>query len=218
MEKPHYHGHRQRLKEKFLRHPESLADYELLELLLFFTYPRRDTKPVAKEILENSSLEEVAQAKAAELSPSTALLFKTFQELQRRLLQQAAKTAKTSLNSYDKVAAYLQFLLGPLSTEAFYILYLDTKMQLIAEEKAQAGTVDEVAIYPREVIKQALLKDAKYIILAHNHPSGDPTPSSADIELTKQIHSMGQAFNVQVLDHIIIGGPHSFSLKGAGYI
>lgn len=211
--KKHYHGHRQRLKEKFLQAPTSLADYELLELLLFYAVPRRDTKPLAKELLiQHKNLKSVLSAEATDNIKS---LLSVVAEYHRRLLKKEAQT-KTTLSSFDALVAYAQWLMGDLKHEVFYAVFLDTKYQLIKEQKLQEGTIDQVAIYPKELIKAALLIGAKNIVILHNHPSGDVTPSRADIDLTKAINNMAQQFDIHLLDHIIIGQGNSYSLKACG--
>lgn len=217
---PHYHGHRERLRTKFRELGDTaLADYELLELLLFRLIPRRDTKPVAKALLERFGtlagvfgapqhlLEEVngiGEAVAADIKLVSAVAHRT--------LRSEIKGKKV-LGSWKSVIDYCHQAMAYETNEQFRILFLDKRNQLIADEVQQRGTVDHAPVYPREVIKRALELSATAIVLVHNHPSGDPTPSRADIEMTQTIVSSAQPLGITVHDHIIIGKDGHASMK-----
>jgi DNA repair protein RadC len=217
---PHYHGHRERLRTKFKELGDTaLADYELLELLLFRLIPRRDTKPVAKALLERFGtlagvfgaplhlLEEVngiGEAVAADIKLVSAVAHRT--------LRSEIKGKKV-LGSWSSVIDYCHQAMAYETNEQFRILFLDKRNQLIADEVQQRGTVDHAPVYPREVVKRALELSATAIVLVHNHPSGDPTPSRADIEMTQTIASTAQPLGIAVHDHIIIGKDGHASMK-----
>lgn len=217
---PHYHGHRERLRTKFRELGDTaLVDYELLELLLFRLIPRRDTKPVAKALLERFGtlagvfgaplhlLEEVngiGEAVAADIKLVSAVAHRT--------LRSEIKGKKV-LGSWKSVIDYCHQAMAYETNEQFRILFLDKRNQLIADEVQQRGTVDHAPVYPREVIKRALELSATAIVLVHNHPSGDPTPSRADIEMTQTIVSSAQPLGITVHDHIIIGKDGHASMK-----
>ncbi len=219
--KPHFHGHRDRLREKFrTKGNDALADYEMLELLLFRSIPRRDTKPLAKQLLsEFGSLAEVLAAPEHRLSKITGLGKSVITDL--KLIHAAAKVMtaekirdKTLLGSWSAVLDYCRTAMAFSEIEEFRILFLDKKNCLIADEVQQTGTIDHTPVYPREVAKRSLELAATAIILVHNHPSGDPTPSNADIEMTKTVINTLQPLGVTVHDHIIIARDGHASLKG----
>ncbi len=222
-EKPHYHGHRQRLRERILQGgTDSLAEYELLEVLLFSANPRGDTKPLAKElILKFGSLAAVLSASEDALTKqageAAAATLKVVRESALRLLKAEVK-AKPVIQSWKALLEYCHASMGHNKTEQFRILFLDKKHQLIADELQQEGTVDHTPVYPREVVKRALELGASSLILVHNHPSGDPTPSKADIEMTKQIVAAAAPLGVSVHDHLIIGGKKHYSFKSYALI
>lgn len=224
-EKPHYHEHRARLRQRFTeRGAEALADYEMVELLLFSALPRRDVKPLAKRLIDKfgglpgllaadtRSITEVdgagdAAAHAVQLAGA----------LSRRSLQDDVRERQV-IGSWDKLLDYCTAAMAHNSTEQFRILFLDHRNGLIADEVQQEGTVNHVPLYPREVIKRALELQASAIILVHNHPSGDTTPSDMDIDMTKEVMAAGAKLGVKVHDHLIIGrGSHS-SMKTLGLI
>lgn len=239
----HYHGHRERLRQRFLEaRPESLADYELLELLLFFSVYRRDTKPLAKEMLARfGSLGGVLAADPARYAECTALqplgaeadaerrqqrdddlyftqvLLKSIQALMLRVLKEEIKE-RPVLGSWTALLDYIHTALAHESTEQFRILFLDRKNILIRDEQQSRGTVDHTPLYPREVVKRALELGASAIIMVHNHPSGDPTPSQPDIEMTKAVIKALAAVNVLVHDHVIVGKNRHLSFRSQGLI
>jgi DNA repair protein RadC len=221
-ERPHYLGHRERLRERFVSagSGDALADYELLELLLFRVIPRADTKPIAKALLARfGSLSEVLGAPIARLQEvsgvkaAVALDLKVIAAAARRMARGEIK-GREVLSSWEQVLDYCRAAMAFEEREQFRILFLDKKNALIADEVQQTGTVDHTPVYPREVIRRALELSSTAIILVHNHPSGDPTPSRADIEMTKTIVETGKQLGIAVHDHIIIGKKGFASMKG----
>jgi DNA repair protein RadC len=218
---PHYHGHRERLRERFREAgAEALSDYELLELLLFRALPRRDVKPLAKLLLttfgsfaETISASEARLSQVKGLGDSGVTELKIVQAAASRLLRGAVKK-RPVLSSWSSVLDYCRTAQAFADREQFRVLFLDKRNQLIADEVQQVGTVDHTPVYPREVVKRALELSATAIILVHNHPSGDPTPSRADIQMTQQIISVAQPLGISVHDHIIVGKEGHASLKG----
>jgi len=222
---PHYHGHRERLRARFLKGgADALADYELLELILFRAIPRRDVKPLAKALLEKfGSFAEVLSAPAARLAEVPGLGDAAITEL--KLVQAAANhfargavKGRPILSSWSSVLDYCRAAIAFAEREEFHVLFLDKRNRLIGDERLQAGTVDHTPVYPREVVKRALELSATALILVHNHPSGDPTPSRADIEMTKAIIEVAKPLGIAVHDHIIVGKDGHASLKGLGMI
>jgi DNA repair protein RadC len=211
-EAPHYHGHRDRLRARFREGGRAaLADYELLELLLFRALPRRDVKPLAKSLIEKfGSFAEVISAPPARLAEVEGAGEAVISEL--KIVEAAAHhfargkvRARPVLSSWNAVLDYCRAAMGFEASEQFRILFLDRKNGLIADELQQRGTVDHTPVYPREVVKRALELSASAIILVHNHPSGDPTPSRADVEMTKQIVEAARPLGITVHDHIVVG-------------
>jgi len=220
-EQPHYHGHRDRLRERFFNAgAEALSDYELLEMALFAAIPRRDTKPLAKELLKKfGSFTEVIHAPVARLREVRGVGEASIGQL--KLLAAASSRAarreierKVALSSWNEVIDYCRSSMAFSDKEQFRLLFLDKRNQLIADEIQQTGTVDHTPVYPREVIKRALELSATALILVHNHPSGDPTPSNADIQMTKAIIDIATPLGISVHDHIIVGRAGHASLKG----
>jgi DNA repair protein RadC len=218
---PHYFGHRERLRERFREAgADALSDYELLELLLFRVQPRRDVKPLAKALLEKfGSFAEVVAASEVRLGEVKGLgdasvtELKIVQAAARRLLRGAVKR-RPVLSSWSTVLDYCRTAQAFADREQFRVLFLDKRNQLIADELQQIGTVDHTPVYPREVVKRALELSATAIILVHNHPSGDPTPSRADIQMTQQIIAVASPLGISIHDHIIVGKDGHASLKG----
>ena len=220
-EEPHYHGHRERLRERFHgAGPDALSDYELLEMALYPALPRRDTKPLAKLLLKKfGSFAEVIHAPASRLREVDGVGDVTITQL--KLIGAAASRiakgelqARTMLSSWANVIDYCRTSMAFADKEQFRLLFLDKRNQLIADEVQQTGTVDHTPVYPREVIKRALELSATAIILVHNHPSGDPTPSQADIHMTKAIIDIAAPLGISVHDHIIVGKNGHASMKG----
>jgi DNA repair protein RadC len=218
---PHYHGHRERLRTRFREAgTEALSDYELLELLLFRALPRRDVKPLAKSLLEKfGSFAEVVSAPETRLREVKGLGESGITELKivhaaaSRFLRGAVKQ-RPALSSWTAVLDYCRTAQAFADREQFRVLFLDKRNQLIADEVQQEGTVDHTPVYPREVVKRALELSATAIILVHNHPGGDPTPSRADIEMTRRIIETAQGLGIEVHDHIIVGREGHASMKG----
>ncbi len=220
-EAPHYHGHRERLRGRFREvGPDALSDYELLEMVLFRALPRRDVKPIAKELIQRfGSFAEVVHAPEARLREVTGIGDTVVVEI-KLIAATASRVARGQLkqrkllSSWSAVIDYCRTSMAFADKEQFRILFLDKRNQLIADELQQVGTVDHTPVYPREVVKRALELSATAIILVHNHPSGDPTPSTADIQMTKSIVDIAGTLGIQVHDHIIVGKNGHASLKG----
>ena len=217
---PHYYGHRERLRARFREAgAEAVADYELLELILFRALPRRDVKPLAKKLLEKfGSFAEVIAAPPMRLAEVPGLGeaaitdFKIVHAAAGRIAHDAVKR-RPVLSSWSAVLDYCRTEMAFAEQEQFRILFLDKRNQLIADEILGIGTVDHTPVYPREVVKRALELSATAVILVHNHPSGDPTPSRADIEMTRLIIDVAKPLGISVHDHIIVGKDGHASLK-----
>ena len=216
-------GHRQRLRERFLTGGgDAMPDYELLELILFGAIPRKDTKGIAKALIKKfGDFESVISAPPARLrevpdvKDAIIAQLKVIETAAQRLARSQVKD-KTVLSSWSALMGYCKTQMARLEREEFRILFLDRKNVLIADEAQGTGTVDHVPVYPREIMKRALELNASAIILAHNHPSGDPTPSRADIEMTKQIVDVAKPLGVTVHDHVIIAREMDASFKALG--
>jgi DNA repair protein RadC len=222
---PHYFGHRERLRERFRQHgAEALPDYELMELILFRAIPRRDTKPLAKALLAKfGSFAEAINASEERLTEITGLGQAAITEIRviraaALRLMQGEVLQRPLLGSWDKVVSYCRAAMGFETREQFRILFLDKRNRLVTDEVQGQGTVDHTPVYIREVLKRALELSASSIILVHNHPSGDPTPSRADIEMTKAIVAAAGKLDISVHDHLIVGRDGHASLRGLGLI
>jgi len=220
IEKPHYAGHRDRLKQRFRETPDALADYELLEMLLFRAIRRADTKPLAKALLTRfGSIAEVLAAPEKLIAevpgagPTVAHELKLVEAVAKRSARSTVMEREV-LGSWNQVIEYCTTAMAYETREQFRILFLDKKNKMIADEVQQTGTVDHTPVYPREVVRRALELSASAIILVHNHPSGDPTPSRADIEMTKTVAETAKPLGIAVHDHIIIGKTSHVSMKG----
>ena len=231
---PTHTGHRERLRERARASAfKGLPDYELLELFLFRSIPQRDVKPLAKALLARfGSLGAVIAAseadlrtvvatdsrgKAMRIGPEVALDLMALRELGLRVGQETVK-ARPVISSWTALLAYVRTALAHEAREQFRVLFLDTKNQLIVDEIMNRGTVDHAPVYPREVMRRALELSAKAVILVHNHPSGDPTPSRADVEMTRQVIEAGRPLQIAVHDHLIVGRDGVESLKSRGLI
>lgn len=221
---PHYHGHRQRLRERLARDPRSLADYELLELLLGQVLTRQDTKPLAKELLARcGTLQGVFAAGEAELlavpgfGPGLASLWNLWRELWARL-HEAPVRARQVLSSPEVVADLARARLGSSRAEAFWVALVDNKNRLLAFEAVAQGTVDQAAVYPREVLTLALRHQASGVVLVHNHPGGDPHPSTQDVDLTRRMVRAATDLGLRVLDHVIVAEGGFFSFQDQGLL
>ena len=219
----HYLGHRQRLRERFLQASGGdLPDYELLELILFAAKPRGDTKPLAKRLLKMfGSFDKVLYAtepelrKVEDVGDAVVAALKTIRVASERLLRRELED-RPIIQSWTALMDYCRLSMGKNKVEEFRVLFLDGRHALIADEVMQRGTVNHTPVYPREVVKRALEHSASSLILLHNHPSGDPTPSKADIEMTKQIVTAATSVGVTVHDHVIITGHGHYSFKSFG--
>ncbi len=221
---PHYHGHRARVRERVLKAGvESLADYELLELILFYAIERIDTKPLAKKLVERFGTlgdifaAEPAQLREFEIDQRTLVLFRSLRESGRRLAERKVKDMPV-LTNWQQLIDYCHTALAHEKTEQFRILFLDRKNVLIADEVQQRGTIDHTPVYPREVVKRALELGAAALILVHNHPSGDPKPSRDDIEMTKEIRKAAEALGISIHDHLVIGRKGHASFRSLGLL
>lgn len=218
---PHYHGHRERLRERFRGvGADALSDYELLEMVLFRALPRRDVKPLAKSLIGKfGSFAETVHAPDARLREVGGLGEAAITEI-KLIAAAASRVAKgqlkqrTALSSWATVIDYCRTSMAFADKEQFRILFLDKRNQLIADEVQQVGTVDHTPVYPREVMKRALELSATAIILVHNHPSGDPTPSTSDVQMTKAVIDIAAPLGISVHDHIIVGKHGHASMKG----
>jgi DNA repair protein RadC len=218
---PHYHGHRERLRARFREAgAEAVSDYELLELVLFRAIPQRDVKPLAKELIAKfGSFAEVVAAPRTRLKELKGVGDTVVDELKivhaaaSRLARGEIKK-RPVLSSWGSVLDYCRMAMAYADKEQFRLLFLDKRNQLIADEVQQIGTVDHTPVYPREVVKRALELSATAIILVHNHPSGDPTPSRADIQMTQSIIEVAKPLGIAVHDHIIVGKEGHASFKG----
>lgn len=224
-EPPGHLGHRARMRQRLLAAgPEAVLDHELLEMVLFLALPRRDTKPIARALLARfGSFANAIAAPAIELrgveglgEAGTAAL-KTVQAAAFRLARQELKQTFI-LNSWDRLIDYLTVHLARERVEEVHVLFLDTRNRLIADEVQGRGTVNHTPVYPREVVKRALELQATAMILVHNHPSGDPTPSRADIEMTGEIKAAATVLGIVLHDHIIIGNGQHVSLRREGLL
>ncbi len=227
--KPLYLGHRERLKSRFIESPHSLPDYELLEILLFNAIPRKDVKKLAKSLmtrykhfakvinLDKVALKFLAEEMGYSIPDSVSLQFALIREAISRTLYHEVKS-KEVLSRSSALTDYLIARMSNKDTEHFRILYLNTKNHLIAEEVCDLGTIDQVHVYPREIVKQAIFHSASSIILAHNHPSGIATPSKADIVITKKIVDSCNILDISVHDHVIVAGNEIFSFRANGLL
>ena len=224
-EKPHYIGHRQRLKEKLLLHgANSLADYELLELVLSIAIPRRDVKPLAKELINKfktfggvitaptDALQEIKG-----IGNTVIATLKIIEASQIKTLKDKIETTSI-ISSWSELIDYCKLNIGNKDTEEFHILYLNTKCHLIKDETHSTGTINTSSVYPREILKEVLKIGATSIILVHNHPTGDTTPSRPDIQITQKIKEILQTIDVSLHDHIIVAKGNYISFKMLGLL
>lgn len=223
--RPHYWGHRARLRERFLKGGhKAMPEYELLELLLFNAIPRIDVKPLAKRLLATfGDLAGVVAASGHRLlqvegvTPQVYLQLKIAEAFAQRM-GQSKVLRRDVFASWSDLIDYCRTTMARRETEQVRILFLDRQNAVIADEEQAAGTVDHVPVYPREVAKRALELNASALILVHNHPSGDPTPSRADIEVTQQIVEACKTIGVTIHDHVVIGEETEVSFRAEGLI
>jgi DNA repair protein RadC len=221
----HYHGHRDRLRSRFREAGSAaLADYELLELILFRALPRRDVKPLAKALIAKfGSFAEVVSAPPARLADVDGTGEAVITEI--KLIEAASQyfardkvRSRIVLSSWDAVLEHCRVSMAFADKEEFRILFLDKRNQLIVDEVQQVGTIGHTPVYPREVVKRALELSATAVVLVHNHPSGDPTPSRANIQMTKEIIDVARPLGIEVHDHIIVGKEGHACLKSLRHI
>ncbi|RZI47686.1 DNA repair protein RadC [Rickettsiales endosymbiont of Peranema trichophorum] len=218
-------GHRERLRERFLKSTiGTLQDYEILEMFLFSCYPRRDTKALAKELLRKfGSIHGVLNAEPSSLltikgiGANTACMLKLLEDIISRVVIPNKKNFDV-LSNWSAVLGYCRTTMGYKSIEVFRVLYLNRNNLLLCDEVIQEGTLDRVAVYPREILKTCLNMGASAIILVHNHPSGDPRASSDDISMTKHIIKTLEPLNISVHDHLIVSHDCIFSFKNVGLL
>lgn len=218
-------GHRRRLRERFLKSgPDTIADYELLELVLFQSRPRGDVKPLAKSLLERfGSFAETISAPVEDLmkvrgvGESTAIALTSVRAAAVRLMREEVRE-RAVVSSWGQLIAYCRAAMGFSKREQFRVLFLDKKNRIMADEVLQEGTVDHTPVYPREVVARALDLGATALILVHNHPSGDTTPSKADIDMTGQIQRAASTLGIVLHDHIIVGRAAHTSFKAQGLL
>ncbi|WP_353471193.1 DNA repair protein RadC [Salipiger sp. H15] len=217
--------HRRRLRDRFLAGgAEAVPDYELLELVLFRAIPRQDVKPLARRLLEHfGDFNAVVSAPTPRLRDVDGVGEAVVTEL--KIVEAAAHRLARSrvlqrqvVSSWEALLAYCQTAMAHQQTEQFRVLFLDRKNVLIADEAQARGTVDHVPVYPREVVKRALELNASALILVHNHPSGDPTPSGADIEMTAQIQAAAEVLGITLHDHLVIGRSRELSFRAEGLL
>ncbi|MEO0623679.1 MAG: DNA repair protein RadC [Pseudomonadota bacterium] len=222
---PHYHDHRTRLRQRFLAAgAESLADYEMLELVLFRAIPRRDVKPLAKLLLQRfgdfNGVISAPPARLAEVQgvgPAVVCELKVVEAAAHRLAR-AQVLNRPALSSWQALMRYCKTTMAHRDTEQVRILYLDRKNVLIADEAQGTGTVDHVPVYPREIVKRGLELNASAMILVHNHPSGDPTPSQADVDMTRRIEDAARSVGITIHDHVVIGKAEDASFRALGLL
>lgn len=225
MELKHQKGHRKRLREKFLKFGLSgFHNYEIVELLLTLGTPRKDCKQIAKEIIKKfKTLREIIEASVEKLQqikgigPHNIFGIKLIQEVGAYLLKEKV-LQKPVCNSSQEVFDYLYYSMRDLKKEIFKVIFLNSKNQVIEIEDLFEGTLDNSSIYPREIIKSALKHNSSSLIFVHNHPSGDPTPSPSDKDVTEKLSLVTNAIQIKVLDHIIIGDNKYFSFSDTGLI
>lgn len=226
-DEPDYLGHRERLRRRFLLGGgRDMPDYELLELLLTIAIPRRDGKPLAKELIRKfGSFAEVVNAPLEELmlvkgvKENTAAVLRIVRECSVRSSWQSLKgTDAPVISDFDAMVDYCRSAMAYQMVEEFRIIFLNSKLYVIGEEIQQRGTVDQVAIHPREVIKSAMMHGASAMILVHNHPSGIVTPSKADMEITKRIKEAAEAVSIRLFDHLIISKSSVYSFHNQGFV
>lgn len=221
-DKPHYSGHRKRLKDKFDNTPTALADYEILELILGYVIPRRDVKPLAKEILRiNGSMADIFSVNKLNsvkgIGVETERFFRVLMEFYDRIEKSSLKKLQV-LSSPEKVYKFLKYSMAYSEDEKFAVILLDSKNCLLKSEILSVGTVNKAIVYPRKVAEYALKYKAVNVVVAHNHPTGDSTPSSKDIEMTRLISESLDTLDIKLVDHIIVCKTEYSSMQDLGYL
>ncbi len=224
-EPPGHTGHRARMRGKLLTAgPDALLDHELLEMVLFLALPRRDTKPIARALLArfgsfaNALTAPLSDLREIEgLGEAGAAALRTVQAAALRLAR-AEVMDHPVLNNWDRLLAYLTAALSRERVEQFRVLFLDTRNRLITDEAQARGTVNHTPVYPREVVRRALELQATALILVHNHPSGDPSPSRADIEMTQEVKAAAASLGIVLHDHLIVGNGRHLSFRREGLL
>lgn len=218
-------GHRKRLRERLRRGGYvALQDYELLELILFRALPRGDVKPLARNLLaqfgDPSGVLSATEARLLEVTGIGQEVITEFRLIEAVALNfgQSRIMHKPALANWNQMISYCRTKIAEKNKEEFHVLFLDKKNHIIADEMMGSGTVDHAPVYPREVIKRALELSASALILVHNHPSGDPTPSKADIDMTNKLYTLADQFNIVIHDHLIIGRVNEVSFKNLGLL
>jgi DNA repair protein RadC len=223
-DKPHYLQHRERLRLKF-RENNALADYELLELILFNAIPRKDVKPIAKDLIKvfgnvakvfRADIDELVKVKGVGYNVATAL--KAIEQAALVMLEKEAKQEGSVMRNWAHVIQYCRAKMGYQDVEHFRVLYLNSKNEILLDEEQSKGTIDKTAVYPREILKKAVDISASSVILVHNHPSGDATPSKADIDITNTIRQALQTVGITLHDHIIVSSTGESSFVDLGLI
>ncbi|MFD0980374.1 RadC family protein [Tropicimonas aquimaris] len=223
--RPHYWGHRERLRQRFLSGGHAaMPEYELLEMLLFNAIPRIDTKPLAKRLLaafgDLNGVIAAPQARLLEVEGATEKVYYQLRlaEAFAHRMARAKVLQRHVLSSWDTLMEYCKTVMAHRDTEQFRVLYLDRKNNLVADEAQAEGTVDHVPVYPREIVKRSLELNASALILVHNHPSGDPAPSNEDIMMTDRIAEACRAVGITIHDHVVIGKEQDASFRQLGYL
>ena len=223
--KPHYTGHRQRLRDRFLRGgPDALPDYEMLELILFSALPRGDTKPLAKRLIDKFgsyasviSAEAIAIKEVEGAGDAVVAALRTIRDAAIRLSREEL-IGRSVLSSWQAVLDYCQAAMSRNTNEEFRLIFLNRKNEVMTDEVQQRGSVDHTPVYPREVVKRALDLGASAIIMVHNHPSGDPTPSQGDIDMTREVQDAAAKLGIRLHDHIVVGRKGTSSFRGLGLL
>lgn len=223
-ESPHYLGHRRRLKDRLMDNPRALADYEVLELILGYVNVRRDNKPLAKELLGRfDSLRGALSARMEELrdvpgfGPGAEEFLTLWREAWARFHEQPVRD-RVVCNSPEIVAEMARARIGTREHEEFWMALVDTKNRLIGWEQVSRGTVDQAAVYPREVLAVALRHQASGMILVHNHPGADPRPSVQDVEFTRRIKGAAREVDIRLLDHLVVTENRFYSFQSEGML
>jgi len=220
--KKHYHGHRSRLKERFTRDPDSMFDYEIIELLLGYVVKGKDVKPMAKDLLQRcEGISGIFGCKPSDingLGEESDIFFRLIRELYRRVNLDKAEKEKSLVDSPDKVYEFMKYHIGYLEREVFVVLLLDSSNAVKGYEVMSEGTVNQANVYPREIASKALQKGATAAIICHNHPSANLKPSNDDLRITRKIKEGLSLFDIVLLDHLIITAQGFLSFRREGYL